>query len=257
MSSVNRVDVSNVLIPRSQRITCEFPSLTMYSAAISRSSTVEDEPRLSSTGFGARPDLGEQREVRHVARADLDHVRDLDDRLDVARIHQLRHERQPGLLARLRRISSASSPRPWNAYGEVRGLNAPPRSIVTPSAATAARGLERLLARLDRARAGDEAEVAVADAAAAHLDHGRIGRELARDELVRLEDRQHLLDRRRSPRAAASRAARARRSRRSRSPRARASRAPSSRPRRAARRPRPPARGSRSRPSRSAAPVRL
>ena len=57
-----------------------------------------------------------------------------------------------------------------------------------------ARGLERLLARLDRARAGDEAEVAVADAAAAHLDHGRIGRQLAGDELVRLEDRQHLLD---------------------------------------------------------------
>ena len=51
------------------------------------------------------------------------------------------------------------------------------------------------------------------------LDHGRVGRELARDELVRLQDRQHLLDARRSPRAAAPRAARARRSRRSRSPR--------------------------------------
>ena len=35
------------------------------------------------------------------------------------------------------RISRASSPSPWNAYGEVRGLKAPPRSIVTPAAATA------------------------------------------------------------------------------------------------------------------------
>jgi hypothetical protein len=57
-----------------------------------------------------------------------------------------------------------------------------------------ARRLERLLPGLDRARAGDEAEVAVADAAAAGLDHGWVGGKLARDELVRLEDRQHLLD---------------------------------------------------------------
>ena len=34
------------------------------------------------------------------------------------------------------RISSASTPSPWNAYGDVRGLNAPPRNIVTPWAAT-------------------------------------------------------------------------------------------------------------------------
>ena len=67
-----------------------------------------------------------------------------------------------------------------------------------------ARRLERLLAVLDRARPGDQAEAAVADAAAVDLDHGRVGRELARDELVRLEDRQHLLDARDSPRAAAS-----------------------------------------------------
>ena len=35
-----------------------------------------------------------------------------------------------------RRISSASEPRPWNVYGDVRGLKAPPRSIVPPAAAT-------------------------------------------------------------------------------------------------------------------------
>src|SRR5207244_4225476 len=46
-------------------------------------------------------DLAEEREVGHVARADLDHVGRLDHRLDVPRVHQLRHERQAGLLARL------------------------------------------------------------------------------------------------------------------------------------------------------------
>ena len=31
------------------------------------------------------------------------------------------------------RISSASTPSPWKAYGEVRGMNAPPRSRVAPA----------------------------------------------------------------------------------------------------------------------------
>ena len=31
------------------------------------------------------------------------------------------------------RILSPSTPRPWNAYGDVRGLNAPPRRIVAPA----------------------------------------------------------------------------------------------------------------------------
>ena len=72
------------------------------------------------------------------------------------------------------RISSASSPRPLKVYGDVRGLKAPPRSIVEPRVRDRARGLERLLAVLDRARPGDQAEGVVADPAAAHLDHGRI-----------------------------------------------------------------------------------
>ena len=93
-----------------------------------------------------------------------------------------------------RRIASASSPSPWKVYGDVRGLNAPPRSIVAPASCDRARRLERLLAVLDRARPGDQAEELVADLPPVDLDHGRVGRDLARDELVRLQDRQHLLD---------------------------------------------------------------
>ena len=33
-------------------------------------------------------------------------------------------------------MSSPALPSPWKAYGEVRGLNAPPRSIVAPAAFT-------------------------------------------------------------------------------------------------------------------------
>ena len=34
------------------------------------------------------------------------------------------------------RISSPACPSPWKEYGDERGLNAPPRSIVAPAAAT-------------------------------------------------------------------------------------------------------------------------
>ena len=47
--------VSNVRMPRSQRITCLFPRETMYSAAINSSLMVDDIPRLSSTGLRMSP----------------------------------------------------------------------------------------------------------------------------------------------------------------------------------------------------------
>jgi hypothetical protein len=49
---------------------------------------------LSSTGRPARPELGQQRVVLHVARADLDDVGHLQDRLQVARVHELGDDRQ-------------------------------------------------------------------------------------------------------------------------------------------------------------------
>ena len=154
-----------------------------------------------------------------------------------------------------RRMSSASRPRPWKVYGEVRGLKAPPRSMVAPAAATTRAVSMRLLAVLDRARAGDQPEVAVADPPAGDVDHGRVRVQLAGDELVRLQDRQHLLDARDSPRSAGRRAARARRSRRSPSPRDPSTRAPGRRPPRGARRRARSARAWRPTPSRSAAPA--
>src|SRR6185503_6561870 len=53
---------------------------------------------------------------------------------------------------------------------------------------------ERLLARLDGAGAGDQAEGPAADGAAGDLDDRVATAELGRDQLVRLEDRDDLLD---------------------------------------------------------------
>ena len=54
-SIVFRVDVSNVRIPRSHMMIWLFPAEAMYSAAMSHSSIVAPNPRLSITGRPARP----------------------------------------------------------------------------------------------------------------------------------------------------------------------------------------------------------
>ena len=81
----------------------------------------------------------EQRVVLHVARADLDDVGVLVDHVGVLGVEQLGHDRQAGLARAPRPGSRApATPRPLNANGDVRGLNAPPRSIAAP------RGLDRV-----------------------------------------------------------------------------------------------------------------
>jgi hypothetical protein len=45
---------------------------------------------------------------------------------------------------------------PWKLYGELRGLNAPPRRNFAPAAADLLRAQQNLLARLDRARPGHD-----------------------------------------------------------------------------------------------------
>ena len=50
-------------------------------------------PALQQHRLVRAADLGQQQEVLAVPRADLDHVRELEDRLDVPRVHQLRHDR--------------------------------------------------------------------------------------------------------------------------------------------------------------------
>ena len=136
-SSVLRVDGSNVRMPRSQRITLALPADSTYSAAISHSSMVAPKPRLSSTGVRALAGRAQQREVVHVAAADLDACRRIPRRPPLG-WHRSSRTRSAGPSPRAprRAASRPSSPRPWNAYGDVRGLYAPPRSTCAPSRLT-------------------------------------------------------------------------------------------------------------------------
>ena len=119
-------------------------------------------------------DLGQQRVVLHVARADLDHVGDVGHRLDVADVHDLGDDRQPGLRARVGEDLEAGLAEP------LEGVRARARLVRAAAqhrgtrVADDARDRERLLACLDRARPGDQGERAAADAAAgAELDDAR------------------------------------------------------------------------------------
>ena len=57
------------------------------------------KPRFSCTGRGWRPDLGEEREVRHVAGADPKDVGVGRNQIDVPRVEDLGHERKLEFLA--------------------------------------------------------------------------------------------------------------------------------------------------------------
>ena len=81
------------------------------------------QPALEQHRDAGAADLGQQRVVLHVARADLDHVGDLGDRLEVAHVHQLGDDRQAGSLLGLGEQPQALLPEaPGRRTGDVRGL---------------------------------------------------------------------------------------------------------------------------------------
>ena len=80
------------------------------------------QPALQKHRLAGAADLGEQRVVLHVARAELHDVGHLEHRLEVAHVQQLGHDRQAGLGLRLGEQAQAASPSPWKEYGDVRGL---------------------------------------------------------------------------------------------------------------------------------------
>ena len=136
-SSVYRVERSNVLMPRSHRITRSFPSFATYSAAMRSSSTVADGARLSNTGFGTRPTSARRLKLC-MLRAPIWMTSAISATSATSRGSRSSVTIGSPVSSRASaRISRPFEPRPWNAYGDERGLNAPPRSTVAPAAATA------------------------------------------------------------------------------------------------------------------------
>ena len=91
-----------------------------------------EQDRLAGLGGG-----DEQLKILRVARANLNDVRVFGHQFGVLLGKQFGDDRQPRFAARLGQKLQSLDAQPWNSYGEVRGLNAPPRRIVAPAFLTA------------------------------------------------------------------------------------------------------------------------
>ena len=166
----------------------------MYSAAIKSSSTDADGPRLISTGFSARPTSASSTKFC-MLRAPIWITSAVSSTASTWRgsISSVTIGRPVSSFAS-RRISSASKPMPWKEYGDVRGLKAPPRSQVAPAAATA-RAVSSVCSRYSTVHgpAISPNQPSPMRRPSTSITVGS-GDDLAADQLVRLENRQHLLD---------------------------------------------------------------
>ncbi len=100
-SSVLRVAVSKVRMPRSQSTTWSLPSWSTYRAAASHSSMVADMPRLTTTGRPVRA-AARSSGVLCMERAPIISASTCGDQLrDVLDVERLGDDRQPGHAARL------------------------------------------------------------------------------------------------------------------------------------------------------------
>ena len=106
----------------------------MYSAAISHSSIVAFMPRLSITGLPALPAACSNAKfcMLRVPICSMS-AYSLTSATSWASTTSVTIGRPVSARASAR-IFSPASPSPWNAYGEVRGLKAPPRSNAAPAA---------------------------------------------------------------------------------------------------------------------------
>ena len=129
------------------------------------------QPALEQHRPPAASDLGQERVVLHVARADLQHVGDVEQDVEIPGVHHLGDDRQSRL-----RLGLGEQPQPLlaEALERVRrrarlvGAAAEHRGA---RVADGLRGLQHLLARLDRARPGDQREMRSADRSARDLKY--------------------------------------------------------------------------------------
>ena len=234
-------------MPRSHRITSVLPPARTYSADSSHSSIVAEMPRFSSTGLRVATELAQQREVLHVARADLEDVAVLRDHrsiwlMSITSDTSLRSCWSAPVAQHLQPVFAQA----LEAVGRAARLEGAAAQDLRAGALHGRGRRVHLLVCLGRARAGHDDHLVAADAHIADRHDRVFGLERAARELVRLRDPQAPRARRRASRAIADRPCGRRRPRR----------APCARRRSSDARPCPAPPGAR-RPLRSAPPWRV
>jgi len=137
------------------------------------------------------PHLAEEREVLHVARADLEHVRVAGHELDLAGVHHFGDDGQPGLGPHVGQDPQALLTEPAERVGRRARLEGAATQAVGAGPSDGPGGACEHVASLDRAGARDDEELVSTDRRVAQRDGRRSRGEFAGGELVRLG---HLMD---------------------------------------------------------------
>ncbi|MNK71396.1 hypothetical protein D3C87_908460 [compost metagenome] len=145
---------------------------------------------LEHDGFGEAADLLEQREVLHVAGAELEDVGVVSAQLHVLRVHDLGNDGHLQGLAGLREKLEPLFSESLEGIGASPGLEGAATEDRRPGILDGLGGLEELLAGFDRAWAGHDDELVGSSDfdAVADVDDRIVGLDLARDELERTPD---------------------------------------------------------------------
>ena len=160
----------------------------MYSAASSSSSSVALGPRFEQRRLALLTHGLKEAVILHVPSADLQHVGIAGDEFHVLGANHLGDDRQSGFIAGGGQDFQPVFLQPLEAVGAGARFERPAAQCRGSRGLHGPGGRQRLLFALHRARAGDDAELPIADREAAGADHGRLGLHLAAGDFVGGED---------------------------------------------------------------------
>ena len=149
---------------------------------------------LEQNRLSGLPQFGQQIEILHVARADLNHIHAPVKFLHQLRAHNFRADRHARDRLRLLQQRQPFELQPLKRIGRRARLIRAAAQDVCAACAHLERGIGDLLHVLHRARAGEERQLAPADLHAAAVDHAVRRMEFPVRLFERLGDRHHALD---------------------------------------------------------------
>ena len=130
------------------------------------------EASLQHHGHARSPDRIEEREVLHVASANLKHVGELGHHINLRRLHHLRDDGETRALPRLREEAEPIKTEPLEGVRRGARLEGPAAEEGRPCVGYALRNFKELVARFNRAGARHQRQGAAADQRIAHFDNG-------------------------------------------------------------------------------------
>src|ERR1022692_2975788 len=164
----------------------------MYSAAMRNSSSVADMPRFSSTGMRAFParfsGALQQREILHVARADLDAIGVALHGVERDFVHRFGDDAHAGFFANLRENLQSLHAHSLERIGRGARLIRAASKQMRARGTHGASAFKRLFTRFHRTRPGDHHQVRSTDSGSPNLHHSVVGFHLAADQFVRFRN---------------------------------------------------------------------